>query len=76
MPSSPREFAVRDRLDRGLLPRVQPRMMWAANGTGRVCDGCGEVITPADFEIEIDIDVDRAYRFHNACLRVWRLFRE
>ena len=50
-------------------------MMWAANGTGRVCDGCGEVITPADFEIEIEIDVENAYRFHNACLRVWRLFR-
>ena len=75
MPHTPRGRAVRDRLARGLLPRSEPRMLWAANGAGRVGDGCGEVITPGDGEIEIEIDVDRTFRFHGTCMKVWRLFR-
>jgi hypothetical protein len=71
---SPRGRAVRDRLARGLLPRVEPPIFWGARGIGLPCDGCGEPITPGAGAVEID--VDRTYRFHVViCLRVWRAFR-
>lgn len=74
MPDSPREIAVRDRLAKGLLPHLEePPKVWMGKGTGRPCDGCGEPIRPDDIETEIDLD--RTYRFHEACLKVWRQFR-
>jgi hypothetical protein len=73
MPDSPRGLAVRDRLGRGLLPHDEPARSWVGKGSGRACDGCGEPISPADMETEVDLE--RTYRFHENCLNVWRLFR-
>jgi hypothetical protein len=46
---------IRDKLDAGLLPRVQPEKMWTGYGHGNSCDGCGEPIHPAQVEYEVGI---------------------
>jgi hypothetical protein len=42
-------------------------------GSGRVCSACGELSTPGDTEIELEMATSRpAVRFHRACFTIWR----
>jgi hypothetical protein len=64
---------IRNKLDAGLLPGVQPEKMWTGYGHDNFCDGCGEPIHPAQVEYEIGVNrgSDDVLRLHIGCAGVW-----
>ena len=44
-----------------------PRRMWAGRGSGKPCNGCGEVITPLQVEYEFEAADGRTVRLHLGC---------
>jgi hypothetical protein len=62
---------VRHRIAAGILPTDKPKKMWVGKGTGKSCDACDLVVTPADVEYETDFTDGRTVRFHQPCLAVW-----
>jgi|RhiMetdeSRZDD1v2_1073273.scaffolds.fasta_scaffold203631_4 hypothetical protein len=63
--------AVQQKIAAGVLPTDKPMKMWVGNGTGKSCDACDLVVTPADIEYETDLPSGRTLRFHQPCLAVW-----
>jgi len=50
MEAEPRDDAIRDKLDAGLLPRAEPLKVWVGYGSDRACDACGRMIISAQME--------------------------
>jgi hypothetical protein len=44
---------------------------WSWVSTGRVCDGCGEIVGAAEIEHDIDVDGAIVLRLHPECFRAW-----
>jgi hypothetical protein len=45
--------------------------LWVGKGNGRPCDVCGDPITAAEREYEIDLASGSTLRFHGKCLAAW-----
>jgi hypothetical protein len=68
------EAAIRSKIAAGTLPVHREdggEKLWVGNGNGRPCDACGEPITAAEREYEIDLPGGRTLRFHGKCLTAW-----
>lgn len=64
--------AVRAKVMAGALPRTEATKVWAGLGKGLPCSGCGQVITGAEVENEVDLNGAPALRFHRNCLSIWQ----
>jgi hypothetical protein len=62
---------IRGKLRNGTLRRDGHEKMWAGNGEGRTCDGCGLLIGRAEIEVELEFSEGSSLRLHNACFAVW-----
>jgi len=62
---------IRDRIQKGSLPRDRTIELWHAPGFGQTCDGCGLAITTTDWMCLICADEWRAIRLHEECLVLW-----
>ena len=64
---------VRAKLERRDLPRVHFERVWYADGTGRPCDGCEDMITPAETQVRVVAFASTAtLRLHTGCFVCWR----
>jgi hypothetical protein len=45
--------------------------MYAGYGSWNICDGCGEIMHPAQVEYEVTYPDDRVYRLHFGCAGLW-----
>ncbi|HEU5321147.1 MAG TPA: hypothetical protein VFX28_10115 [Methylomirabilota bacterium] len=66
---------IRDKLDRGVLPREAPGKMYAGFGQGHPCDGCDQPIAPTQVEYELDSSEGRSIRLHLGCAGLWEAER-
>jgi hypothetical protein len=65
---------VRQHLENGRLPLMQPREIAAGYGSGRVCAACDDPITTTQVEYEVEQCPDGSrLRFHISCHVAWRL---
>jgi hypothetical protein len=62
---------IRELIKASLVPCDEPNKVWASRGTGTHCLACGEPITAADVEYEVDLD-HTSFRVHRLCFIVWR----
>jgi hypothetical protein len=67
---------VRDRIERGVLPREKCQVTWFGRGSGQRCAVCDLVIAPADIECECEHPRGEIIRFHQTCFAVWDELRE
>jgi hypothetical protein len=64
------------RLRLGRLPSTEPVHLWAGEGHGEFCAGCGSIIDPTDVEYEMEwSDPLRTVRMHSRCYEIWRAER-
>jgi hypothetical protein len=63
---------IRDRIEKGSLPRDRTIELWHALGFGQTCDGCGLAITTTDWMCLICADDWSAIRLHEECFVLWR----
>jgi hypothetical protein len=71
MPRSLAEI-VRDKLDVGRLPLLDPVTLWVGAGSGMPCSVCGKTIQPYQVEYEPDYDARLVrVRFHIGCHGLW-----
>jgi hypothetical protein len=63
---------IRDRIEKGSLPRDRTIELWQAPGFGQTCDGCGLAITTTDWMCLICADDWRAIRLHEECFVLWQ----
>ena len=69
---------IRERLDRGELPRERQDRTWDGHGIGLPCDGCREAIDRDKLEIELQFLSETGFRsvsFHTLCFALWDLHR-
>jgi len=69
---------IRNRIERGELPRQRQRRMWGSPGEDLGCSGCGERIRRDDLEVELEFHIGRDIeerRFHTTCYAIWELER-
>jgi hypothetical protein len=66
-----RATIIAHRLAEQTLSRTKPLRSWAGFGNGRLCDGCGEIITGADVEHEHDLVGGGTLHFHAECSVLW-----
>jgi hypothetical protein len=64
-PGTPARIAAK--VESGELPLDTPRRMWAGMGSGKPCNGCGEVIDPSQVEHEFEAADGRTVRLHLGC---------
>jgi hypothetical protein len=62
---------VRDKVERGLLPRHNPGGAVGTAGSGEPCSACELAIVPADTELAFELPNHDVLRFHFACCTVW-----
>jgi len=62
---------IRERLQRGRLPRERTIELWHGPGLGQTCDGCGLSITMADSMSLMCADEWRVVRLHEDCFVLW-----
>jgi hypothetical protein len=67
--AEPERMLVRDRTQRGVLPRGPARELYGGNGTGATCSGCDRVIRPD--QIEFEIHAGSVLIMHSHCMRIW-----
>jgi hypothetical protein len=67
-------LTIRHKITVGALPGAPPKTVWAGAGTGRPCDACGESITAAQTEIELEMlsAVRPPVRLHRECFAIWK----
>ena len=46
---------VREKLERGVLPREKCQVTWFGRGRGLTCEACDEPVTPAQIECECEL---------------------
>jgi hypothetical protein len=66
---------IRAKLADGLLPTDLPTTSWGGQGSGKPCDGCGELIQSTELEHELVFDDRPSLRFHVACDLIWQSLR-
>jgi hypothetical protein len=64
---------VRDKLERGELPKVEEAKLILNLGVITACDVCGSPITGMEHIAELHDG--RQFRFHESCIDVWRCER-
>jgi hypothetical protein len=64
-PDAPARIAAK--VESGDLPLDLPRRMWAGRGSGKSCNGCGEVIDPSQVEYEFEAADGHTVRLHLGC---------
>jgi hypothetical protein len=68
------EADIRSKIAAGTLPAHSDdgaEKLWVGKGNGRPCDVCGDPITAAEREYEIDLASGSTLRFHGKCLAAW-----
>jgi hypothetical protein len=71
---------IRTLIETGSLPNRKADAMWGGPGSGGICPVCGEVVTAADVEMELEFSghaggpVDR-YHLHSRCFAGWEFER-
>ena len=63
---------IRRMLETGEIPCDEPDKVWAGRGSGSHCVACGEKITPAEIEYEVDLRSGPTLRLHRACHALWQ----
>jgi hypothetical protein len=63
---------IRDRIEKGSLPRDRTIELWHALGFGKTCDGCGLAITTTDWMCLICADDWSSIRLHEECFVLWQ----
>ena len=58
----------------GSLPAPNNSKTWVGPGSSKLCDGCGEVIDPADREYEVELCEALTVRLHAECHHAWMAF--
>jgi hypothetical protein len=58
-------------LSAGMLPREHPVRIWAGAGTDTCCALCGDCLTPADIEYEIEFVSGASVTFDRSCYAIW-----
>jgi hypothetical protein len=67
---------VRERIERGILPRDKCQITWFGRGSGQSCVVCDAVIEPAEIEVECEHPRGDLLRFHQACFGIWDELRQ
>ena len=62
---------VRDKLQRGDLPREKCLITWFGPGSGQRCVVCDRAIGSSDIECECDHPRGDVLRFHQTCFAAW-----
>ncbi len=62
---------IRELIKSSAVPCDEPDKLWASRGTGTHCLACGDPITPADVEYEVEFD-GASFRVHRTCFILWR----
>ena len=57
------------------LPEQPPGKVWVGDGSGLMCDGCEQPITPSDLEYEADLSSGQSLRSHSKCFAAWHQAR-
>jgi hypothetical protein len=70
-PDAPQK--IRDKVERGALPRTPPARMFAGYGRGELCGGCDHPIQPDD--IEYEFVNGKMIRMHIGCAALWQAER-
>ena len=55
----------------GGLPAPFEGRTWVGRGSSRICNGCGDVISEAEREFEMDFSEFLSFRFHPECYHAW-----
>ena len=69
---------IRERIERGELPRQRQRRMWSGSGEDLPCSGCGEPVRRDDLQIDLEFQIGGGLeerRFHTICYAIWELER-
>lgn len=66
---------VRDKLDTGSLPAIEPDKTWAGYGHGDPCSACDQPILAAQIEYELDYRGRPTLRMHAGCHGIWSATR-
>jgi hypothetical protein len=69
---------IRDRIERGDLPRQRQMHLFGSPGENLPCSGCGELIRRDDVEIELEFQLGGGLeerRFHTLCYAIWEIER-
>lgn len=67
---------VRDKLERGVLPREKCLVTWFGRGGGDPCEACGEPVTPEQIECECEHPRGHTIRLHQGCFVIWESERQ
>ncbi len=68
---------AREAIQSGRLPAMKPSRTWGGPGNGTPCSVCGEPVTQAEIELEIEYRRNGAtpgldnYYLHIRCFAVW-----
>jgi len=62
---------VRDKLERGLLPRQRTRGVVRSEGTGELCSVCELPIVASETRLTIEVLERPGFQFHYGCWDVW-----
>ncbi len=63
------------------LPNRSPARLWGGQGSGALCPVCGEPVTAADAELELEFAADaagpeaREFHLHVRCFAAWETER-
>jgi len=60
-------YRIREKLDAGALSFFAPVKRWVGYGQGKPCDGCDDIIWPAQIEHELDFVSAPTVRLHVGC---------
>jgi hypothetical protein len=63
---------LRGKLAGKQLPRRSPRRAWYGDGAGLPCDGCDDIITRAEIQVEVVFSGIVPLRLHAGCFVCWR----
>lgn len=67
---------VREKLERGALPREKCQVTWFGRGSGLRCEACDEPVSPGQIECECEHPRGHLLRLHQACFVVWDTERQ
>lgn len=67
---------VRDKLERGALPREKCLVTWFGRGAGLPCEACDEPVTSRQIECECEHPRGHTIRMHQGCFSVWEAERQ
>jgi len=76
MDDAERSRVAQEKMDRGELPRVEPKHIWVQTGTWEPCALCDVVIGGSETGYELQFTLRLvSFWFHPACYTTWRTER-